>query len=97
MKKLRVAGKRFKQEKILTWKNVSLIGEAAGWFTERLDKNEVVLERSNQKIVARRFPDSSWKVEYYENDRLEDMSGITKADFAKREMAEMAIRKLPFN
>lgn len=83
-------------QKIFTWKNVSLIGEAAGWFTERLDKEKVVLERVKQKIVARRIVGDNWKIEYYENGRLQDMVGITKSDFAKREMAEMAVIKIPF-
>jgi len=83
-------------QRVFTWKNVSLVGEAAGWFTEKIDRNRVVLERANQRIVARRIVGDNWKVEYYENGRLEDMVGITRSGFAKREMAEMAVIKVPF-
>lgn len=67
--------------------------EGFGWFTERLDKNAVILERGVQKIVAHKFPNNTWKIEYFEKGRMDDMSGITDSENARRELAEMAMRK----
>lgn len=84
-------------EKEPSWKDVAQFVERMGWFTERLDKNFLVLERGKQRIVARKFPDNNWKVEYYEGRKLDDMSGITKRGFAKKEVVEMALAKTPFS
>ena len=67
--------------------------EGFGWYTERLDGDRVILERGRQRIVARRFPDGMWKVEYFSGKIMDDMSGITTAGLAKRELAEMAMSK----
>jgi hypothetical protein len=80
-----------------SWHDISKFVESMGWFTERIDKSFLVLERDKQKIIARRFPDNNWKVEYYENSRLDDVCGITKAEFAKKEVVEMALMKTPFS
>lgn len=84
-------------EKEPSWEELAKAMEIFGWFTERLDKKILILERGNQKIVARKFPDNNWKVEYYEGRRLDDMSGITKREFAKKEVVEMALAKTPFS
>lgn len=83
-------------EKEPSWQAIAKSIEVFGWFTERLNKKILVLERGNQRIVARKISGDNWKVEYFEGRRLDDTAGINKGIFAKYEVFEMALAKTPF-
>lgn len=79
--------------KVPSWQQTAKLAEGFGWFAERADKNVVVLERGRQRIVAHKFSNDTWKIEYFENGKMDDMSGITDSKNARRELVEMAMRK----
>lgn len=84
---------KLRKAKIPSWQITATFAESFGWFTERIGKNSVILERGNEKIIARRFPNNSWKIEYFQNGKLDDISGITNSENARRELVEMAMSK----